>query len=106
MQRKLSLTSQIVWRMVNGNEFSRVHKLCYPIAPVMSEYLRQQRQKRRSEMKDFTMDMIYYYNVTLQYNKATDTYSVITTYGEVIAICDSGHGVIKTLLELENGAYA
>ena len=63
-------------------------------------------------MKDFTMDMIYYYkgssncNVTLQYNKATDTYSVITTYGEVIAICDSGHGVIKTLLELENGAYA
>lgn len=63
-------------------------------------------------MKKFIMDMIYGYKgssnctVTLQKNEDDDTISIITDYGEVVAICTSGHGVAKVLKDLDDGKYA
>lgn len=62
-------------------------------------------------MKRFTMYIDYGYKgssnctVTLQDNE-DGTFSVITSYGEVVAICTSGHGVAKVLKDLDDEKYA
>ena len=62
-------------------------------------------------MKKFKMYMGYYYkgssncDVTLQDNE-DGTISVITSYGEVVAVCTSGHGVAKVLKDLDDDKYA
>lgn len=44
--------------------------------------------------------------VTLQKNKDDDTVSVITDYGEVVAVCTSDHGVARVLKDLDDEKYA
>lgn len=63
-------------------------------------------------MEKFSMDMMYDYKgsmnctVVLQKNENDNTISVITDYGEVVAVCTSGHGVAKVLKDLDGGKYA
>ena len=63
-------------------------------------------------MGKFVMYMSYYYKgstnctVTLQNNKEEGTISVITDYGEVVAVCTSGHGVARVLKDLDDDKYA
>ena len=63
-------------------------------------------------MKKFILDMGYGYKgsfnctVTLQKNMEDNTISVITDYGEVVAVCTSGHGVAKVLKDLDDDKYA
>lgn len=63
-------------------------------------------------MEKFVMDMMYDYKgsmnctVTLKKNKDDNTISVITDYGEVVAVCTSGHIVARVLKELDDGKYA
>lgn len=61
---------------------------------------------------EFVLDMSYCYNgssnctVTLRKNEEDDTISVITDYGEVVAVCISGHGVARVLKDLDDEKYA
>lgn len=63
-------------------------------------------------MEKITLDMSYGYKgstnctVTLQNNEEEGTISVITDYGEVVAVCTSGHGVAKVLKDLDDEKYA
>lgn len=63
-------------------------------------------------MEKIVLDMCYGYKgssnrtVTLQKNKDDDTISVITDYGEVVAVCTSGHGVARVLKDLDDEEYA
>lgn len=63
-------------------------------------------------MEKITLDMSYGYKgsmnctVTLRKNEEDDTISVITSYGEVVAVCTSGHGVAKVLKDLDDDKYA
>ena len=63
-------------------------------------------------MKKFVMYMSYGYKgstnctVTLQNNEEEGTISVITDYGEVVAVCTSGHGVARVLKDLDDDKYA
>ena len=58
------------------------------------------------------MNMSYGYKgsmnctVTLQKDEENDTISIITSYGEVIAVCTSGHSVAKVLKDLDDEKYA
>ena len=62
-------------------------------------------------MEKFVMLMGYYYKgsmnstVTLQNNEEDGTISVITDYGEVVAVCTSGHSVAKVLKDLDEDKY-
>lgn len=63
-------------------------------------------------MEKITLDMCYGYKgssnctVTLQKDIENNTISVITDYGEVVAVCTSGHGVSKVLKDLDDEKYA
>ncbi len=63
-------------------------------------------------MEKITLNMCYGYKgsmngtVTLQKNEKDDTISVITSYGEVVEVCTSGHGVARVLSRLDNEEYA
>jgi hypothetical protein len=63
-------------------------------------------------MEKFVMYMDYNYKgsinctVTLQNNEAIGSVSVITDYGEVVAVCTSGNGVVKVLKDLVDNKYA
>ena len=63
-------------------------------------------------MEKITLDMCYGYkgsfNVTvnLRKNIEDNTISIITDYGEVVAVCTSGHGVAKVLKDLNDEKYA
>lgn len=63
-------------------------------------------------MEKFVMYMQYYYKgssnitVTLQKNKSDNTISVITDYGEVVAVCFSGNDVARVLKDLNDEKYA
>lgn len=68
--------------------------------------------KGGNKMEKITLDMCYGYKgssnctVTLQKNAEDDTISVITDYGEVVAVCTSGHGVARVLKDLDDKKYA
>ena len=63
-------------------------------------------------MEEMTIDMCYGYkgsinsSVKLRKNKDDDTISVITDYGEVVAVCTSGHQLAKVLYALDKEEYA
>lgn len=63
-------------------------------------------------MDKFIMPMSYGYKgssncyVRLQNNDKDGTISVITDYGEVVAVCTSGHGVARVLKDLDDDKYA
>ena len=63
-------------------------------------------------MEKFTLDMSYDYKgsyngtVTLQKDMENDIISVITDYGEVVAVCTSGHDVARVLKDLDDEKYA
>ena len=63
-------------------------------------------------MEKFTMEMLYEYKgssnctVTLRKNKDDDAISVITSYGEVVDVCTSGHDVARVLKDLDDDKYA
>lgn len=63
-------------------------------------------------MEKITLNMSYGYKgsmnctVALQKNENDDTISVITDYGEVVAVCTSGHGVARVLKDLDDEKYA
>lgn len=63
-------------------------------------------------MEKITLDMCYGYKgsfngtVTLRKNIEDNTISIITDYGEVVAVCTSGHGVAKVLKDLNDEKYA
>ena len=63
-------------------------------------------------MEKFVLNMCYGYKgssnctVTLQKNKEDDTISVITDYGEVVAVCTSGHGIARVRKDLDDEKYA
>ena len=63
-------------------------------------------------MEKITLDMSYGYKgsmnctVTLQKNENDDTISVVTDYGEVVAVCTSGHSVTRVLKDLDDEKYA
>lgn len=63
-------------------------------------------------MEKLILDMCYGYKgssnctVTLQKNMKDNTTSVITDYGEVVAVCTSGHGVTRVLKDLDDEKYA
>lgn len=63
-------------------------------------------------MEKITLNMCYGYKgssnceVTLQKNEEDDTISVITSYGEVVAVCASGHSMAKVLKDLDDEKYA
>ena len=62
-------------------------------------------------MEKFVMLMAYYYKgsmnstVTLQNNEEDGTISVITDYGEIVAVCTSGNSVAKVLKDLDEDKY-
>ena len=62
-------------------------------------------------MEKFVMLMGYYYKgsmnstVTLQNNEEDGTISVITDYGETVAVCTSGSSVAKVLKDLDEDKY-
>ena len=62
-------------------------------------------------MEKFVMHMGYYYKgsmnstVTLQNNEEDGTISVITDYGEIVAVCTSGNSVAKVLKDLDEDKY-
>lgn len=62
-------------------------------------------------MEKFILDMCYGYKgssnctVTLQKNE-DETISIITDYGEVVAVCTSGHGITRVLKDLDDEKYA
>ena len=63
-------------------------------------------------MEKIVMGMCYGYKgssncyVILQKNTEDDTISVITSYGEVVAVCTSGSRVAKVLKDLDDEKYA
>lgn len=63
-------------------------------------------------MEKFTVPMTYGYkgsmncSVTLLSDDENGIISVITDYGEVVAVCTSGHGVAKVLKDLDDDKYA
>lgn len=63
-------------------------------------------------MEKLTLDMCYGYKgssnctVILQKNTEDDTISVITDYGEVVAVCISGPDVARVLKDLDDEKYA
>lgn len=63
-------------------------------------------------MEKFVLYMCYSYKgssnctVTLRKNEEDDTISVITDYGEVVAVCTSGHDVARVLKDLDDEKYA
>ena len=63
-------------------------------------------------MEKFVLNMCYNYKgssnctVTLQKNIEDNTISIISDYGEVVAICTSGHSVVKVLKDLDDEKYA
>lgn len=63
-------------------------------------------------MEKITLDMTYCYKgsmccyVTLQKDPTIGTISVTTSFGELVAVCTSGHQVAKVLTKLDNEEYA
>jgi hypothetical protein len=60
----------------------------------------------------FTMDMTYSYKgslchtVTLEQHTETGNITIVTNYGEVVAVCASGNQVAEVLKDLSDGKYA
>ena len=63
-------------------------------------------------MEIIHIPMSYYYKgstncyLTIKNNQNDGTISIITDYGETVAILTSGHGLAKVLADLEDGKYA
>ena len=62
-------------------------------------------------MEEFVMYMSYAYkdslnySVTLRKNKENDNISVVTTYGEIVAICKDAYDVARVLKNLGDDKY-
>lgn len=60
----------------------------------------------------FTMDMAYSYKgsfchtVTLEQHTETGNISIVTNYGEIVAVCASGNQAAEVLKDLSDGKYA